>query len=185
MNQAFRLMELIGEVNDRYIEESCVKPARKHRMGLWPYMIAAALALALIGGGTAFLRWGGNVIHGQSAGETASESAMAAEPAEAPAEPKTKNKVVSTASYFWLMFLYSIPVIGFFALVIMAFTAKNRNIRNFCKAILTWILVGLVVCLVLGIIAVIFSKQIGISWSDIDFNTIWQGIQDGLGIIVE
>ena len=85
MNQAFRLMELIGEVNDRYIEASCVKPARKHRMGLWPYMIAAVLALALIGGGTAFLRWGGNVIHGQSAGETASESAMAAEPAEAPA----------------------------------------------------------------------------------------------------
>jgi len=86
VNQAFRLMELIGEVNDCYIEASCMKPRVKRKINFWPYMIAAVLALALIGGGTAFLRWNGSTIHNQSAGASAAESAAAAEPAEAPAE---------------------------------------------------------------------------------------------------
>ena len=99
-----------------------------------------------------------------------------------PEAPKSKNKVVSTAAYFWLMLLYSIPVIGFIALVIMSFTVKNKNIRNFCKAILVWILIAVIIGLVLGILGLIFSKELGIDFSKIDFNTIWQGVQDGLGI---
>ena len=85
MNKAFRLLELIGEVDEQLIEASFVNPSKKRKINPWPYLIAAVLALALIGG-TAFLHWGGNVIQGQSAGEAAAESVMAAEPAEAPAE---------------------------------------------------------------------------------------------------
>ena len=82
MNRVFRLLELIGEVDEQLIEASLLKPVKKRRFNLWPYLIAAVLALALIGGGTAYLRWGGNVIHDQSAGKTASGSAIAEEPAE-------------------------------------------------------------------------------------------------------
>ena len=69
MKQAFRLLELIGEVDEQLVEASLRKPNKKHKINPWPYLIAAVLALALIGGGTAFLRWGGNVIHGQDAGQ--------------------------------------------------------------------------------------------------------------------
>ena len=93
MKQAFRLLELIGEVDEQLVEASLRKPNKKHKINPWPYLIAAVLALALIGGGTAFLRWGGNVIHGQDAGEATAESVMAAEPAEAPAAAEEAAEV--------------------------------------------------------------------------------------------
>ena len=93
MNKAFRLMELIGEVDDKFIEVSMKKPTKHRVFNPWHLVMAALLALALLGGGTAFLKWGGNVFDGaQSAAVTADSAAAeetaveAAEPAEAPAE---------------------------------------------------------------------------------------------------
>ena len=58
MNKAFRLLELIGEVDDPLIEASLMNQNKKRKINPWPYLIVAVLALALIGGGPE------NIIHG-------------------------------------------------------------------------------------------------------------------------
>ena len=52
--------------------------------------------------------------------------------------------VVSTGAYFGLMLLFAIPVIGWIVCIIMAFTPKNENIKHFAKAMLIWIVIGIV-----------------------------------------
>ena len=68
------------------------------------------------------------------------------------------NKVVSTGAYFGLMFLFAIPVIGFIACIIMAFAPKNRNIKNFARAILIWTIIGIVLA---GILALVITMMMG------------------------
>ena len=75
-----------------------------------------------------------------------------AEPAAPVPQPKaviSAEKPVSTGTYFGLMFLFSLPVLGALACLIMAFASKNQNIRNFSRAMLIW----LVIALVLGALA--------------------------------
>ena len=67
---------------------------------------------------------------------------------------QSEEKYVKTSTYFWLMFLFGVPVIGFIMTIIMAFAPKNKSLKNFAKAILIWVIVGLILS---GIIALIFT----------------------------
>jgi len=60
---------------------------------------------------------------------------------------------VSTSKYFWLAFLSVIPVIGFIATIILSIAGRNRNVKNFERAILAYYIIAIVICLV-GIIVV-------------------------------
>ena len=73
------------------------------------------------------------------------EPGYASHPA-APAE-----KCVSTGAFFGLMLLFSLPVLGWVICIIMAFAPKNRNIRNFARAMLIWLVIALVISLLLGL----------------------------------
>jgi len=55
---------------------------------------------------------------------------------------------VSTSKYFWLAFLSAIPFIGFVATLILAVAGRNRNVKNFEKAILAYYIIALVLCLI-------------------------------------
>ena len=55
---------------------------------------------------------------------------------------------VSTSKYFWLAFLSGIPVIGFIATLLLAIAGRNRNIKNFEKAILAYYIIGFIICLI-------------------------------------
>ncbi len=66
----------------------------------------------------------------------------------APASP-----AVSTGSFFGMMFLFSIPVIGWLICLIMAFSSKNENRRHFAKATLIWLLIAVVMTVVIGLLA--------------------------------
>ena len=69
------------------------------------------------------------------------------------ADPTTK--VASTGTYFGLMLLFALPIIGFIACIIMAFAPKNKNIKHFARAMLIWTIIGLVIggLLVAGLMA--------------------------------
>ena len=100
----------------------------------------------------------------QAALEKEQEKAKAAkEKAEAKLEKKRQKRAaqqalidacppqyrpVSTSKYFWLAFLSAIPCIGFIATLILAIAGRNRNIKNFEKAILAYYIIGLVLCLI-------------------------------------
>ena len=115
---------------------------------------------------------------------SAPDPAPAAPAPEKPEEPVREDvsKTVKTPAYFWLMLLYAIPVIGLIIMIIMACAARNKSIRNFAKAHLVWLLIGLILLLVSALAAFILSKQMDIDFTQIDFNGIWQAIKDGIGL---
>ncbi len=53
------------------------------------------------------------------------------------------SKVVKTGTYFGLMFLFGIPLIGFLVCLVTAIAPKNKSIKNFARAQLIWTLIGL------------------------------------------
>ena len=58
--------------------------------------------------------------------------------------PSSENKVVGTGVFFWLMLLFALPVAGLIACLIMAFAPKNKNLKHFSRAVLIWMIVGMV-----------------------------------------
>lgn len=66
------------------------------------------------------------------------------QPVQTTAAEWGKYDVVSTGSFFGMMFLYAIPVIGWLICLVNAFAAKNGNKKNFARATLIWILIGIV-----------------------------------------
>ena len=96
------------------------------------------------------------------------------EPAPAPDEvPVQRSKEISTAGYFWLMLLFAIPGIGFIAMLIFAFAVKNKNLRNFARAHVVWIIVALIVAILLWIVLKVALKVTG---TEID----WEGLFENL-----
>ena len=60
-----------------------------------------------------------------------------------------KYGVLSTGAFFGLMFLFAVPVIGWIACIIMAFVPKNENLKHFARAMLIWLIIAAVLCVVL------------------------------------
>ena len=51
----------------------------------------------------------------------------------------------SLGAFFGLIVLFSIPIIGWIACIILAFAPKNKNIKNYARAKLIWIGIGIAV----------------------------------------
>lgn len=70
--------------------------------------------------------------------------------------PVPTYKAVSTGAYFWLLLLFSIPVIGFISCIIFSFAPKNASLKHFARAILIWMLICLIVTgICVGILALL------------------------------
>lgn len=80
------------------------------------------------------------------AAATAAPPRAAAVPADAP--PAGRNGVVGTGWFFGMMLLFAIPVIGWLACLITAFAAKNESKKHFARAMLIWLIIGLVLAVV-------------------------------------
>ena len=65
------------------------------------------------------------------------------------------SKVVGTGTYFALMLLYALPIIGIISVIVMASKAKNKNLKNFAKANLIWAIIAVIlsISIIIGIIA--------------------------------
>ena len=79
------------------------------------------------------------------------EITPASRPAPQPKAEVTADKTVGTGAFFGLMFLFSLPVLGWLICLIVAFAAKNKNIKHFAKAMLIWLVIALVVSALLGL----------------------------------
>lgn len=64
------------------------------------------------------------------------------------APPSGKYGVVGTGYFFVMMFLYAIPGIGWLICLITVLVAKNENKKHFAKAMLIWLIIGLVLAIV-------------------------------------
>ncbi|MBQ4425152.1 MAG: zinc ribbon domain-containing protein [Lachnospiraceae bacterium] len=77
------------------------------------------------------------------------------------------EKPVKTARFFWMGLLFAIPVIGLIAVIITSVAAKRESLRNFARANLIWIIVGLILLLLAALGGFIYLNSIGVSIADI------------------
>lgn len=65
------------------------------------------------------------------------------------------SKVVGTGTYFALMLLYALPIIGIISVIAMSCSAKNKNLKNFAKAYLIWAIIAVLlsISMIIGLIA--------------------------------
>lgn len=72
------------------------------------------------------------------------------EPVVQPKEAPVLPQKVGFGRYFIILLLNLIPVVGFFFIFIFSLAGKNKNFKNFCKAVLV---VDLIVLVVVAIVA--------------------------------
>ena len=61
---------------------------------------------------------------------------------------KSGSPVLGVGAYIGFIILFAIPVIGWIVCIIMSFTAKNLNARNFARATLVFIIIGIVLTVI-------------------------------------
>ncbi len=87
-----------------------------------------------------------------------------------------QNGIVSTGMFFGLMFLYSIPVIGWLVCLILCFAPKKQSLKNYSRAAMIWIVIGLVVSAALAGAAYWLGGMI-LEQFNIDINEIMNQIR--------
>ncbi len=63
--------------------------------------------------------------------------------------PDMNAGVVGTGYYFGMMLLFAVPVIGWILCLATAFTNKNQSKKNFARAMLIWLVIGLILSLLM------------------------------------
>ena len=71
-----------------------------------------------------------------------------AQPAQPVYAPQNLT-AVGTSWYFGMMLLFAVPVIGWILCLVTAFTNKNPSKKNFAKAMIIWLVIGLIISIVL------------------------------------
>ena len=79
---------------------------------------------------------------------------------EAPQQPGGPYSVIGTGGFFGLTLLFALPVIGFFACLIMTFAAKNLNIKHYAKSSLIYMIIALVLAIIATIVFSVAAKSI-------------------------
>ena len=81
-------------------------------------------------------------------------------------EDYAQNAVVTTGAFFGLNLLFSLPAIGWIICIIMSFAPKNKNIKNFARSKLIWIIIAIILGAICGIIFASVFKNMGVDIDD-------------------
>ena len=78
-------------------------------------------------------------------------------------QPQNNNDAVLSTGQFFLTFLvFAIPLVGFIMMLVWGFGSNvNRNRKNLCRAALIWMLIGIGLGIIIGIISAIFVSTVG------------------------
>ncbi|MBO4926938.1 MAG: zinc-ribbon domain-containing protein [Clostridiales bacterium] len=94
-------------------------------------------------------------------------------------DKKSELKALSTGGAFWLMLLFSIPVIGFICSIIFAAVGKKcKSRKNLAKAVLIWKILGIIIALALVIVTYFLFKDIFDAAMSGDMNELSEAITD-------
>ena len=103
----------------------------------------------------------------KAAEKAAAEAAAAAATEGQAGSKKVKDGNVSTGGFFWLMFLYAIPVIGFIVDFIIMLAAKKKSLKHFSAAVFIWKIIGIIVCIACCVGLIIFFLSIGFTFEEL------------------
>lgn len=87
-------------------------------------------------------------------------AANTASAADGPPPKGSPYSIISTGGYIFRMILFSIPVIGWLACIITAFGAKNKNKKNFARAMMILLIIGIVLSAVAYIMLRVFMNSV-------------------------
>ena len=59
---------------------------------------------------------------------------------------------VGTGYFFGMMLVYAIPIVGWVVCILTALKGKHQTKKNFAKAMMIWLIIGLVLSLITGVI---------------------------------
>ncbi len=93
-----------------------------------------------------------------------------------------ESGVVGTAYFFFMSFIYCIPVLGWIVCLITAFAPKNQTRKNFAKAMLIWLILALIFSIssyfifrwISGLIVDYANAQFGSNMEDL--GELWEEI---------
>lgn len=91
-------------------------------------------------------------------------------------KPQKSKETVGFWEFFGLIALFSLPVIGFIALIVFMFSPKRKSIKNYARAMMTWLVVrivaavliiSLVITAVGNLILPAISQSLGVEFDSI------------------
>ena len=96
-------------------------------------------------------------------------------PVQAPVEELSSKSVseetnlyppASTASFFFMSFVYAIPLVGFLCSIILSFTSKNPSLKNYARSVLLWYLMAVVAVLLVVAGFFVLGLTLGVSFRE-------------------
>lgn len=108
------------------------------------------------------------------------------------------GETVSLWAYLGMIVLFLLPCVGFIAAIVMSFVPKNKNIQNFARAAVIWmVVIGLLSCIVGVLVSALvteaiaavvagigdFAKENGAvseNGEEVDLNALFDAIQQEL-----
>ncbi|MBR4020227.1 MAG: zinc-ribbon domain-containing protein, partial [Firmicutes bacterium] len=77
------------------------------------------------------------------------QPAVSGQPVQQPkAQPvPLMDGTVGTGYFFGMMLVYAIPIIGWIACILTALKGKQQTKKNFAKAMMIWLIIGLILSL--------------------------------------
>lgn len=66
---------------------------------------------------------------------------------------QAEQKPISMWGYFGYEILFSIPIIGQIVLIVLALSAKNKNVKNFSRSYFCWLICMIVIAVVFVFVA--------------------------------
>ncbi|HPK14728.1 MAG TPA: zinc ribbon domain-containing protein [Clostridia bacterium] len=71
-----------------------------------------------------------------------------------------------TGEFFWMMFVFAIPLVGFICSLVWAFGGNvNLNRKNLSRAVLIWMLVSIILTIVVSIILALLGASLADAFS--------------------
>lgn len=65
---------------------------------------------------------------------------------------ETNSETVSLWAYLGMIVLFLLPCVGFIAAIVMSFVPKNKNIKNFARAAVIWMVVAALLSCIVGVL---------------------------------
>ncbi len=74
-----------------------------------------------------------------------------------------RNAPFSTGGFFLVQLAMMIPFVNLILLLVFAFSGSmNVNLQNYSKAVLIWMLIGIGIAIIIGVIGAIAAGGIGV-----------------------
>ncbi len=98
-------------------------------------------------------------------------------------DERNESKAMSTGTAFWLLLLFSIPVVGLICSIILSFAGKKcKSRKNFARAVLIWQIIAIIAALALVIVTYFLAQDVFEAAMSGDFTEFTEALQDLFGI---